>query len=121
MLSEGQIRDLVQKQLQALQELDQKLKDESGDEDEMEEEAFLDEVRRTSPQTRYGKPEDPAKALLDLEAATKKALGKLEGETFDDMDLKGDTFNFDGGSEYSDDDAFELNVDHDYRTNIDEI
>jgi len=121
MLSEGQIRDLVQKQLQALQELDQRLKDDSGDEDEMEEKAFLDEVRRSSPETRHGTTEDPAKALLDLEAATKKALGKLEGETFDNMDMEGNNFNFDDDGDYSDDDAFELNVDHDYRANIDEI
>ena len=37
------------------------------------------------------------------------------------MDMEGNNFNFDDEGDYSDDDAFELNVDHDYRANIDEI
>ena len=84
MLSERQIRDLVQKQLRALHELDEKLNDENQDEDELEEEAFLDEVRRSSPQSRKPKVDDPAKALLDLESATNTALNNLENENYDD-------------------------------------
>ena len=84
MLSEKQIRDLVQKQLQALHELDEKLNDENQDDDELEEEAFLDEVRRSSPQSRKPKVDDPARALLDLESATNKALNNLENENFDE-------------------------------------
>jgi hypothetical protein len=84
MLSERQIRDLVQKQLRALHELDEKLNDENQDEDELEEEAFLDEVRRSSPQSRKPKVDDPAKALLDLETATNTALNSLENENYDD-------------------------------------
>ena len=83
-LSEKQIRDLVQKQLQALHELDEKLNDENQDDDELEEEAFLDEVRRSSPQSRKPKVDDPARALLDLESATNKALNNLENENFDE-------------------------------------
>ena len=64
MLSERQIRDLVQKQLRALHELDEKLNDENQDEDELEEEAFLDEVRRSSPQSR--------KPKVDTVPATRK-------------------------------------------------
>ena len=81
MLSEGQIRDIVQQQVKALQELDQKLNDETAS-DDAEEEAFLDEVRRSSPQHQFSRADDPAKALLDFEAATQQALGKLEGEMF---------------------------------------
>ena len=67
-LSEKQIGDLVQKQLRALHEIDEKLNDENQDDDELEEEAFLDEVRRSSPQSRKPKVDDPARALLDLES-----------------------------------------------------
>ena len=60
------------------------LNDENQDEDELEEEAFLDEVRRSSPQSRKPKVDDPAKALLDLESATNTALNNLENENYDD-------------------------------------
>lgn len=122
MLSEGQIRDIVQQQVKALQELDQKLNDETVS-DDAEEEAFLDEVRRSSPQHQFSRADDPAKALLDFEAATQQALGKLEGEMFGENATDYDGRNGDFDSDYSgdDDDAFELNVDHTNDYNIDVI
>ena len=75
MLSEGQIRDIVQQQVKALQELDQKLNDETVS-DDAEEEAFLDEVRRSSPQHQFNNFNDSfaLNALVSIPLATAISL-----------------------------------------------